>query len=407
MSKFQLTFLTRLFFTGTVLTGLSIAFFTASQAYSNRAPATDPNMVGNNQKNNAAPIVSSAKPRIQLAILLDTSNSMDGLINQTREQLWQMVDELSKAKRRNQTPALQVAVFEYGNDGLSASVGHVRKVVGLTSELDRVSEALFSLTTNGGQEYCGYAINTAVEQLEWSSNDEDLRLIFIAGNEPFTQGPISYADAIQLAKQRDISVSTIFAGNYQEGQNTGWQQGAILAGGNFMSIDHNVQIAHIDAPQDERIAVLNQRLNGTYLPFGQQGKESALRQSAQDVASEEVSSAYLAKRAISKASSLYNNSQWDLVDALAQGTVKLEELAAEQLPEAMRDMPSNAQQQFIADKKAERLAIQNEIQRLSKARKEFVDEHRQQQTAKTPTFNDAIKTAISEQAKKKDYIFEQ
>ena len=30
-------------------------------------------------------------PTIQMAILLDTSNSMDGLINQAREQIWKII----------------------------------------------------------------------------------------------------------------------------------------------------------------------------------------------------------------------------------------------------------------------------------------------------------------------------
>ena len=50
-----------------------------------------------------APQPTSA-PKIQLAILLDTSGSMDGLIDQTRNQLWQVVNELSMAKRNGITP---------------------------------------------------------------------------------------------------------------------------------------------------------------------------------------------------------------------------------------------------------------------------------------------------------------
>ena len=95
----------------------------------------------------------SPTPKIQLAILLDTSSSMDGLIDQTRKQLWQIVDEFSKTKKHNVTPSLQVAVYEYGNDNLQRQQGYTRQLVGLTGDLDRVSEALFSLTTNGGSEY--------------------------------------------------------------------------------------------------------------------------------------------------------------------------------------------------------------------------------------------------------------
>ncbi|MDA9317377.1 hypothetical protein N9Q19_01085 [Puniceicoccaceae bacterium] len=37
-------------------------------------------------------------PMIKLALLLDTSNSMDGLINQARSRLWNVVNEIGKAE---------------------------------------------------------------------------------------------------------------------------------------------------------------------------------------------------------------------------------------------------------------------------------------------------------------------
>ena len=59
-----------------------------------------------------------AEEKIQLAILLDTSNSMDGLIGQAKSQLWKVVNELARSKRHGVHPSLEVALFEYGNDGL-------------------------------------------------------------------------------------------------------------------------------------------------------------------------------------------------------------------------------------------------------------------------------------------------
>lgn len=47
------------------------------------------------------------KPLIQVALLLDTSNSMDGLIDQAKTQLWNIVSEFATAKRDGKTPELQ------------------------------------------------------------------------------------------------------------------------------------------------------------------------------------------------------------------------------------------------------------------------------------------------------------
>ena len=51
-------------------------------------------------------------PRIQIAILLDTSNSMDGLIDQAKAHLWKIVNGFATAKRDGQTPDLEVALLE-------------------------------------------------------------------------------------------------------------------------------------------------------------------------------------------------------------------------------------------------------------------------------------------------------
>src|SRR5262245_43918989 len=98
------------------------------------------------------------RPLVQIALLLDTSNSMDGLINQARTQLWTIVNEFSRCKRDGQVPRLQVALYEYGNDGLSPGEGFIRMVLPFTDDLDKVSEKLFCLTTNGGSEFCGQVI---------------------------------------------------------------------------------------------------------------------------------------------------------------------------------------------------------------------------------------------------------
>jgi hypothetical protein len=105
--------------------------------------------------------VPGKKPAIQMAILLDTSNSMDGLIDQARTQLWRIVNEFAAAKKGGVTPELDVALYEYGNNGLPAERGYIRQVLPFTTDLDRLSEELFALKTNGGEEYCGQVIAEA------------------------------------------------------------------------------------------------------------------------------------------------------------------------------------------------------------------------------------------------------
>ncbi len=353
------------------------------------------------------------KPKIQLAILLDTSSSMDGLINQTRNQIWQVVNEFTTAKQNGVKPILEVALFEYGNDSNSPNSGFVRQLTGFTRELDKVSEGLFSLTTNGGSEYCGYAIKTAVNTLQWSAKESDIKTIFIAGNEPFTQGPINYRDALMLAKQKGIAVNTIHAGNHQTGIQTGWQSGALLAGGDYMSIDANRKVVHLNAPQDLEIAQLNQKLNQTYLPFGDNGKANKQRQQQQDKFSSNISPGLMAKRAKSKASSFYSNASWDLVDALEEGEIDSDALAKmkpKDLPEPMQTMNDEQKKQYILGKSEQRKTIRKEIAELSRSRAIYVAEETKKLTksplAAAPSISDALTKSIKKQAKEKHFTFE-
>lgn len=345
-------------------------------------------------------------PKIQLAILLDTSNSMDGLIDQARNQLWQVVNEFSKAKHNGVVPVLEVAVYEYGNNGLSSRQGYTRQVLGLTRDLDKVSEALFSLTTNGGDEFCGYAIQASVNELNWSDSDSDIKTIFIAGNEAFTQGNVSYKQAIHHAKFSGITVNTIHAGDYDEGIRSGWKDGAVLAGGNFMSIDHNHKTVHIVAPQDQALAELNQQLNDTYVPYGEEGEDGIARQVAQDTNSNQVSLGMLAKRAKTKASSFYDSSSWDLVDALEKNKLDIEQLEEAVLPSAMADMDDEEIKAYVAEKAEQRKLIKEQISVLSQERDKFVEKKRHEMAEKeTDTLDDALISAVKSEAAKKQYEF--
>src|SRR5207344_889160 len=73
---------------------------------------------------------------VDVAICLDVSSSMDGLVASAKQKLWDVVNDLARAKP---TPNLRVAVFSYGNNAYDPKTGWVRQELDLTSDLDRVS----------------------------------------------------------------------------------------------------------------------------------------------------------------------------------------------------------------------------------------------------------------------------
>lgn len=351
--------------------------------------------------------VGQPRPLIQLAILLDTSGSMEGLIDQARAQIWSVVNEFALAEQNGVKPELQVALFHYGNDTLPPQEGYVQMLLPLTTDLDAISEKLFALTTNGGSEYCGWVIGSAVESLAWSESNDDLRVIVIAGNEGFDQGSDQkpYQKTIEAAVRKGIIVNTIFCGNDEEGRRTGWYDGAILGEGRYGSIDQNAVAVHIPAPQDEALLELNTRLNATYLAFGRAGEALRERQEAQDANATRAGRPAAAARVQAKASALYTNTLWDLVDAYQGKSVKLEELKDEELPEELRGKSIDEKKAYIEKKAAERAEVQKQIQELAKARETFIALKRRELAEQGTLLESALLTALKEQARTKHFRF--
>lgn len=350
--------------------------------------------------------VKEPGPPVQIAILLDTSNSMDGLIDQAKRQLWNVVNEFIKAKHNGRTPRLEVALFEYGKSSLSAESGYVRLILPLTDDLDRVSEELFALQTNGGEEYCGKVIQDAVRRLAWSRSPNIYKGIFIAGNEPFSQGPVDFHESCRAAIGQGIVVNTIFCGAHAEGERTGWKDGALLADGSFLHIDQN-KLAEIPAPQDAEIARLGAELNKTYIPYGRMGQAGLARQAVQDTNAVNLSVAAAAARSVSKGSSLYCTDAWDLVDAIKNGKCKLEDVKDEELPAEFRRLSQADRQARVTESQKKRDALQQQIQQLGRARESYLSEARRKQAgAPAETLDSAMIQAIRSQAGRHHYTFE-
>ncbi|QQS07813.1 MAG: VWA domain-containing protein [Phycisphaerales bacterium] len=347
------------------------------------------------------------RPIVQIALLLDTSNSMDGLINQAKTQLWNIVNEFATAKKGDAKPMLNIALYQYGNDSLPPEAGFIRQELGFTDDLDAVSTKLFALTTNGGSEFCGHVIDVATRQLSWSDNPDDLKVIVVAGNEAFTQGGVDYKASVPTAVKRGIIINTIFCGNMSEGQNSGWFDGARLGEGKFANIDQNATELHIDAPQDARILSLSTLMNDTYLPCGDKGQWAKQQQELADTMNTAASTSVGVQRAASKASGLYVNSTWDLVDGVRDGTIKLEDVKNEDLPEAMRKMTLEEKKAYVAKQREERERIQKEIATLQKERAEFCARVQAEREEKDPSLlKDVIVAAMREQATRCGLTFE-
>lgn len=339
---------------------------------------------------------------IMLALLLDTSNSMDGLIDQAKAQLWKIVNEVAAARGEDGAqPNIKIALYEYGNDGLSSEEGYIRQVSGLSEDLDVISEKLFALKTNGGNEFCGQVINASLNQLAWSASKADLKMIFIAGNEEFTQGGVSVEFACHVAKEKGVVVNTIYCGDVNSGISLGWKRGADLTGGTFMNIDQNNQTVYVPTPFDAEIAALNDKLNETYIYYGALGEQRKAQQILQDKNAASYGLANMAERSFCKSSHAYKNSSWDLVDASKYNDKLIVETKSEELPEEMRKMTIDQRRTYVRLKSEQRTKIQAEIQSLNEKRLEYIADHAAE-NAKDQTLDASMLNAIKQQGSAKN-----
>jgi len=346
----------------------------------------------------------AAPEKIQVALLLDTSNSMDGLISQAKSQLWTLVNELSEGEKNGQAPEIELALYEYGNSNLSVSKGYIRQVLPLSSDLDAVSEKLFALSTDGGEEYAGMVIKTAIDELKWSDDADDMKLIIVAGNEPFTQGPINYQSACARAQKGGIMIDTIHCGSEEQGIKGKWKAGAECGGGIYMVINQDEETVHVASPYDDQLLDLNKKLNKTYIGYGAEGEARKMRQETQDSNAASMSVGSLLKRSKSKASAQYKNESWDIVDAYEADEEAILELDDKALPKEMKGMDKNARMAFVEKKTQERKAIQAEIKSLEEKRTAFVSEKRKEM-ADTKTLDNVMVSAVRKQARENGYEF--
>jgi hypothetical protein len=341
---------------------------------------------------------------VQVALCLDTSSSMDGLIDSAKRKLWDVVNDLAKAKP---TPDLRVAVFSYGNNAYDPKTGWVRQEIELTADLDRVAEKLFALratTIRGGDEYVARVCRDAVERLRWSEDARTLKVIFVCGNESAEQDPEVKLKAVaEAAVRKGIIINTIFCGSSLDPVAPGWKEFARLGEGRFAAIDQDRGTVTIATPHDRELAQLSVKLNNTYCFAGKDGKALAENQLRQDNNALQLGVETAASRAMSKAGGLYRFGGQDLVERLANDPkFDVKKLAEKELPEELRKMKPEEREKHLKKLAAERTAIQKEINALADKRDVYIrEEMKKRPAAAQRAFDEAVRGTLRDQAKAK------
>jgi len=336
-------------------------------------------------------------PEIDVVICLDVSSSMQGLFGSAKLKLWDIVNDLGKVEP---TPNLRVGLYSYGHGSYDDRAGWVRKEIDLTTDLDEVSRKLSALTIRGNEVYVTRVCRDALRDQKWSEDKKALRVLFVCGNQSATQdAKVPLREVVELAAKKDVVINAIFCGPPNHRDAADWKRLAGMTKGHFAGINQNLSTVAVSTPHDKEIAELSKKLSATYVPYGKEGKDRSLNQSAQDHAAYQTSPGTAASRGAYKAGNLYRNESWDLVDRLKNDPkFDVKKVPDEDLTDEMRKMKPAERERYVREMLEKREALQKQIVELNQKREEFLRDTKRAPSKADSVFDEAVRGSLREQA---------
>ena len=342
----------------------------------------------------------SAKPKIEVCFVLDTTGSMGGLIEGAKQKIWSIANDIATAKP---APDIRFGLVAYRDRGDE----YVVKTFDLTNDLDAVYSRLQSFRAEGGGDFpesVNEALDVAVRKVSWSADRNVLKMIFLVGDAPphmdYANAP-KYPEVCQAAVKKDLIINTIQCGNYEQTTPV-WQEIAKLAEGSYAAIPENGNVTAIATPMDAKLAELNRAVGTTLVAYGSASERSAVfaKQAASEAAPAPAAAARLAYNV---KSGVAVQGDGELLDSLAVGKVKLETVKKDELPPELQKLNGQQLQAEIKKRQAARSAVEAEIQKLSKERDNYIAQEKKRLAAggKSDSFDQKIADAIHAEAAKK------
>ena len=340
-------------------------------------------------------------PKVDVVFVLDTTGSMSGLIQTAKEKIWSIASTMASAQP---TPEIRIGLVAYRDRGDH----YVTKVVDLSDDLDSVYATLMDFRADGGgdtPESVNKALYDAVHNMSWSQGTQAYQVVFLVGDAPphmDYQDEMKYPEIVAAAKKKGIVINTIQCGDMPTTAGP-WTQIASLGHGKFFQVEQAGSAVALATPFDGEIAELSARLDDTRLYFGtaEEKERMASKVAATDKIHRSSSVESRARRAAfnvsagGKANLLGEN---ELVDGVASGSIKLDELDKDELPAALKPMAPEEQKAYIAGLAGERADLQRQIRELATDR----DDYLKKKVAEAGGFKDSldqkIYEAVAEQA---------
>lgn len=342
----------------------------------------------------------SAKPKIDVVFVLDTTGSMSGLIQTAKEKIWSIATTMASAQ---QAPEIRIGLVAYRDRGDA----YVTNVVDLSADLDSVYATLMDFEAAGGgdtPESVNKALYDAVHNMSWSEQDQAYQVIFLVGDAPphMDYNEARYPEIVAAALDKGIVVNTIQCGDIPTTVEP-WTQIAGLSQGEFFQVEQAGGAVAFNTPFDKEIAELSAQLDDTRLYYGTEKEKEKMdgKVAATEKIHTGLSFASRARRAefnISSGGRANLLGENELVAAIVDGTVALDELDADALPEALKPMAPAEQKAYVAELSEKRKTLQRQIWALSEDRGDYLAKKVDEAGGMKGSLDQKLYDAVKEQA---------
>jgi Mg-chelatase subunit ChlD len=341
-----------------------------------------------------------SKPRIEVCFVLDTTGSMGGLLEGAKQKIWSIANEMISAQP---TPELKLGLIGYRDRGDD----YVVKSFSLTDDIDAIYGHLREFQAGGGgdaPESVNEALAEAIHKMPWSSDKKVLKIIFLVGDAPphmdYPNGP-KYPDLCREAAKKDLIINTIQCGEMAETKPI-WQEIAKLSEGSYVGISQSGNVAVISTPMDKELSRLNERIGATLIPYGDSKLQAEVHAKYAMAASAPVS-AMADRLSYNSKTGKAVQGRGELVDALNDKRLKLDEIDQKQLPAELQELDRNELEKRIAKTRDERADLQKQIVEVSKKREAFIqsENKRLATEGKGDAFDQKVTETLHAQAAKK------
>lgn len=349
---------------------------------------------------------SAENPKVEVVFVLDCTGSMSSLIQTAKEKIWSIATNLTQAEP---APDIMIGLVGYRDKGDA----FISKISQLTDNLDNVYSELMSFAAEGGgdgPESVNQGLYDAVNLIEWTNDHTSYKTIFLVGDYPphmDYQDDVKYQESCKQASKKGIIINTIQMGNY--GPTTPiWKEIASLTDGEFILVDQSANGIAITTPYDDKIVEKSKELDKTRLYYGSKKEKEAavLKSETEEKIYEGASSSSIARRAVfnvSESGAKNFSGSNELIQAIENGSVKLDELKNEELPTELQTMTKEQQEEFVNQKLEERELIKAEIKTLEEQRQAYIEEELEKMDDKGEnSFSEKIYSTVKTQAKTKN-----